>query len=138
MSNKQIPVALLVLFAAACSGARQYELRGTPLAPASDAKVVANIDQNRNVTKLDIESKNMSPPDRIMPGATTYLVWVRKNDEVPWQRLGALDLDDDGRTGNAQLTVSESSFDMVVSAEKSSAVQAPSGKSIFEQRIQKE
>ena len=113
-------------------------MRGTPLSPSSDAKVVANIDQKRNVTKLEIESKNMSPPDRILPGGTTYLVWVRKNDEVPWQRLGALDLDDEGRTGTAQLTVSESAFDMVVSAEKNPSVLAPSGKSVFEQRIQSE
>jgi hypothetical protein len=51
-------------------------------------------------------------------------------------RLGALELTDEGRAGNASLTVSEVAFDLLVSAEVNAEIASPSGKSLFEQRVQ--
>ncbi|HKP60840.1 MAG TPA: hypothetical protein VJV78_29125 [Polyangiales bacterium] len=116
----------------------KYDVRGTQLSPGADAHVVAKINQDRNETKLEIQSKNLTPPDRLLEGGTAYLVWVRKSSDNPWHRLGTLELVDEGRAGSAELTVSEASFDMLISAEKGPAVASPSGKSIFEQRIQEE
>jgi hypothetical protein len=56
---------------------------------------------------------------------------------TPWLvRVGALELTDDGRTGTAKLTVSEVAFDLQVSAEENAEVASPSGKAIFEQRVE--
>lgn len=131
-------LALGLLALSACGGPLKYEVRGTPLSPGSDAKVVAKVDPKRNVTQLDVKATNLTPPDRVIQGGTAYVVWTRKNSEIPWSRLGALELEDEGRTGGAALTVSESAFDLLISAEKTVAVAAPSGKTVFEQRVQEE
>jgi hypothetical protein len=131
-------LALSLLVLSACGGPLKYEMRGSQLSPGSDAKLVAKVDDKRNVTHVELNATNLTPPDRVLPGATAYVVWSRKNSEVPWSRVGALELDDDGRKGEANLTVSESAFDLLISAEKTVAVAAPSGRAVFEQRVQEE
>jgi hypothetical protein len=127
---------LLCLALSACGGALKYDIRGSQLSPGSDAKVAAKIDVQRNMTSLDIKATNLTPAERIVEGGTTYLVWTRRDASVPWVRLGALELQDEGRTGVAQLTVSETAFDLQISGEPNAAVASPSGKSVFEQRVE--
>ena len=121
---------------AACGGAIQYDLRGTQLSPGSDGKLEAKIDTSRNVTQLDLRASNLIPPDRVLEGGTSYVVWTRHSHATPWMRLGALELSDEGRTGTALLTVSEIAFDLLVSVEATVDVASPSGKTVFEQRVQ--
>lgn len=128
-------VACFVIAFAACGGAMKYDLRGTQLSPGSDAKLVAKIDTSRNVTQLDLRASNLTPPDRVMENGTSYVVWTRHSDATPWMRLGALELEDEGRSGSAMLTVSEVAFDLLVSVESNVEVASPSGKTIFEQRV---
>lgn len=127
--------ALIVASFAACGGALNYQLRGSELASGADANVTAEIDTQRNLTKVEIKADHLTPPDRILDGGTTYLVWVRRDSGTPWMRLGGLELADEGRTGSALLTVSEVAFDLEISAELNATVASPSGKTIFEQRI---
>jgi len=122
----------------ACGGALKYDLRGTQLSPGSDGKLVADVSTDRNVTQLDLRATNLTPPDRLLEGGTAYVVWTRRGSDVPWVRLGALELKDEGRTGSAQLTVSEVAFDLLVSAEQTTGVASPSGKTLFEQRVEKD
>ena len=128
---------LIVLFGIlpGCAGALTYQLRGSSLAPAADAQITAKVDPSRNLTKLDIDASHLTPPERVLSNGTAYLVWARRNDTIPWTRLGALALSDEGRAGKATLTVSELEFDMQVSAETSVEVASPSGKLVFEQRV---
>ena len=121
---------------AACGGAMKYDLRGTQLSPGSDGKLEAKIDTSRNVTQLDLRASNLTPPDRVLEGGTSYVVWTRHTAATPWMRLGALELTDEGRAGNALLTVSEVAFDLLISVESSVEVASPSGKTVFEQRVQ--
>jgi hypothetical protein len=111
-------------------------MRGTQLSPGSDAKLEAKVDSSRNLTQLDLRASNLTPPDRVLENGTTYVVWTRRGSETPWMRLGALELTDEGRAGNAVLTVSEVAFDLLVSAELNAEGASPSGKILFEQRVQ--
>jgi len=129
-------VACFVISLAACGGTINYELRGTQLSPGSDGKLDAKIDTSRNLTQLELRASNLTPPDRVVEGGTSYVVWTRHTSATPWMRLGALELTDEGRAGNATLTVSEVAFDLLVSVEASVEVASPSGKTVFEQRVQ--
>lgn len=132
-----VNAAFLVVLLSACAGALKYNLKGTQLSPGSDARLVANIDEGRNVTQLDVRATNLTPADRILEGGTTYVVWQRRDSNTPWARLGALELADEGRTGSAILSVAETAFDVLVSVEQAPTVASPSGKAVFEQRVAK-
>ncbi|HET8936713.1 MAG TPA: hypothetical protein VFN67_24890 [Polyangiales bacterium] len=129
-------LSLVLITLAACGGALKYDMRGTQLSPGSDAKVEAKIDSARNLTQFELRATNLTPPDRVLENGTSYVVWTRRNSEVPWMRLGALELTDEGRAGTANMTVSEVAFDLLVSAELNAEIASPSGKTLFEQRIQ--
>jgi hypothetical protein len=129
-------VTCFLITLAACGGALKYDLRGTQLSPGSDGKLEARIDVTRNLTQLDIRASSLIPPDRVLENGTSYVVWTRSSHAVPWMRLGALELTDEGRSGNAMLTVSEVAFDLLVSVEATVDVASPSGKTVFEQRVE--
>jgi hypothetical protein len=129
-------LSCILITLAACGGALKYDMRGTQLSPGSDAKLEAKVDSSRNLTQLDLRASNLTPPDRVLENGTTYVVWTRRGSETPWMRLGALELTDEGRAGNAVLTVSEVAFDLLVSAELNAEGASPSGKILFEQRVQ--
>jgi hypothetical protein len=128
-------IACVALVLAACGGTLKYDLRGSDVSPGADAKLAANVDVQRNMTKVDIVVAHLTPAERVLEGGTTYVVWARRDSSVPWVRLGALELADEGRAGKAQLTVSEVSFDLELSAELNATVASPSGKTVFSQRI---
>jgi hypothetical protein len=127
---------ILILSLCACAGALKYELRGTELSPGSDAKLEAKVNNSRNLTQLDLKATNLTPPNRVLKACTTYVVQTRRDSHAAWVRLGALELDHDGRDGSASLTASEVAFDLQVGAEENAEVASPSGKTVFEQRVQ--
>src|SRR5215510_12691277 len=103
--------ALVAIGCMACGGALKYQVKGTPLAAAADAKVVADVDVERSMTTLSIDASNLTPAERVLEGGSTYAVWARRDASVAWQRLGALELSNEGRSGTAKLTVAELAFD---------------------------
>lgn len=137
-SVRLLPALVLGLALAACGGPLKYDVRGAELSPGSDAKVTAAVDEGRHVTELTIEAKNLTPPDRLIPNGTHFVVWVRKDSSAQWQRLGALELDGDKRNGEAKLTANETAFDLIISAEADASPGSPSGKTAFQQRVQKQ
>ena len=131
-----LSLAFVLASLTGCAGTLKYDLRGSELSPGSDAKLEAKVNNSRNLTQLELKATNLTPPNRVLDAGTTYVVWTRRDHKVPWVRLGALELTDDGRTGSASLTVSEVAFDLQVSAEENAEVASPSGKAVFEQRVQ--
>lgn len=128
--------AALIAVAAGCGGALKYQLQGSDLSPGADADLVADVDIQRNVTNIGLAVNHLTPAERVLEGGTAYVVWARRDDQVPWVRLGALELSDEGRKGAAKLTISETSFDLEVTAEQNATVASPSGKTVLSQRIQ--
>lgn len=137
LTLRTFSIAIALSLLAACGGPLRYQIRGSELSASSDAKITAAIDPGRNVTDLEIEATNLTPPDRLIPNGTMLVVWFRKDQSAQWQRLGALALDGDKRNGNGRFTANESAFDLIVSAEVDASPGSPSGKTVFQQRVEK-
>lgn len=128
-------VLLLSLAAAACGGPLKYEVASSARAPGSDAKIVAKVQEDQGLTQLEIEAVNLPPPGRVTEGATTYVVWHRKDSGGTWARSGGLAYDESDRKGKWTGSVPETSFDLTISAEKEATAGSPSGETVFSQRV---
>lgn len=136
--NARLSVGMvaIALFAAACGGPLEYAVRGTPTAADADAKIVADVNSKTVITTVNIEAEHLAPPDRLAPGATSYVVWARKDSSSEWQRIGSLNYDADKRTGTLEhATVPLTSFDLIVSAENQNAPKSPSPTVVIQQKI---
>jgi hypothetical protein len=131
-------VALLAsVLLIACGGPLRYAPKGTPKAPETDAHLVADVDEKASITHLTITAEHLAPPARLQEGASTYVVWARKDDSTAWQRVGALEYDDGDRKGELKAaSVPLTRFDVIVSIEKQAAPAAPSGDVVLQQRVQ--
>lgn len=121
--------------AVACGGPLKYQVPSSARAPGADAKVVAKVKQDQSLTQLEIEATNLPPPGRVSDGATAYVVWHRSAASKPWARSGGLAYDESSRKGKWTGTVPETSFDLAISAEADAAAAAPSGETVFKQRV---
>ena len=79
--------------------------------------------------------KNLPPPDRVSGGATDYVAWSRKNSSAQWNRLGSLKYEAGDRGGIMKGSVSETSFNFAVTAEKAALAVSPSSDVVFQQRV---
>lgn len=128
---------LLSALLAACGGPLRYAPKGTPKAPETDAHLIAEVDEKGSITHLTITAEHLAPPGRLQEGASTYVVWARKDDSVAWQRVGALDYDEGDRKGSLKAaSVPFVTFDVIVSIEKQAAPASPSGDVVLQQRVQ--
>lgn len=120
---------------AACGGPLKYEIHGTPKAPESDTKVVADVQEKQSLTKLEITIEHLAPPDRLSSGGTTFVVWAKKGDAA-WQRVGALDYDKDARKGTIkEASVPLTSFELSVTIESKPDPAAPSSDVVLAQKV---
>jgi hypothetical protein len=127
IATRGIPAFLLVLMLAACGGPLRYTPRGTQKAPDSDASIEAAVNADRGFTTLNIKVNHLAPPERLLAGADSFVVWARQSDGAPWQRIGALNYDAEERTGELQgASVPLTSFHLIITAEKESAPGTPS------------
>ena len=97
--------------------------------PATRAQLSFAKTDNDN-TKIDLKVNHLAEPERVVPGATTYIVWVRPTGDAPAQNLGALKVD---RNLKAKLeTVTpQKNFELFVTAESSPLVTNPSGEALM-------
>jgi hypothetical protein len=129
---------VLALALAACGGPLKYQLRGSPKAPDADAKVVADVDDKGGMTRLEIEVKNLAPPDRLQSGGKSFVVWARGGSSKQWTRVAALRYDDGDRAGTLLgASVPEMKFDLVITVEENTDAASPSPAIIFEQRVER-
>lgn len=136
--NARISIISVVfaMLVAACGGPLEYMAKGTPSAPDADAKIVADVNSKTVITTVSIEGEHLAPPDRLLPGATSYVVWARKDSSSEWQRIGSLQYDADKRTGSLpQATVPLTTFELIVSAEQQNSPKSPSPHVVIQQKI---
>jgi hypothetical protein len=123
------------LFVVAC-GPLKYELKGAVLANGADAELLADVKKDQNLTTIDLHAINLPPPGRVKEGATTFVVWQRKNNDTPWTRIGALVYDEGARKGELlSVSVPELTFDLEVTAEVDAAGASPGDAIVFSQRV---
>ena len=101
----------------ACGGPLKYAPKGPPKALEADAHVIADVDDKASLTHLTVLVEHLAPPARLQSGASTYVVWTRKNDI---------------KAASVPLTA----FDLVVSIEAQAAPESPSGDIVLQQRAQ--
>ena len=129
--NMFLWAALVVVVVAgmACGGPRSYQLEGTREGSGADGTIsVARQDGGNYLVTVNMT--NLLPPARVRPTMTTYVVWFQPVNQAP-QRVGVLAYDEARRSGGMSATTASASFHIVVSAEDSSDVAAPSGDVVF-------
>jgi hypothetical protein len=99
-------------------------LTGSPQIPAAEGKARLHKTKNGNV-EIKLTIKHLAPPERIIPGANVFMVWVRGlGPDAQAQNLGALKVD---KKLNAKMTAITAlpSFDLFITCETSQTVTAP-------------
>lgn len=120
-----------------CGGPLRYTPQGTEKAAGADALIVADINAEAVITRLDIAIKNLPPPGRLEPGGSDFVVWARKDDDAPWQRIGALKYDGDSRKGElVDASVPQTKFELIISVEKQSDPASPSPTLVVSQKVE--
>jgi hypothetical protein len=92
--------------------------------PAAEGKAKLHKTKNGNV-EIKLTYKHLAPPERIVPGANVFMVWVRGlAPDAQAQNLGALKVD---KNLNAKMTAITAlpSFDLFITCEPSQTVTAP-------------
>ena len=136
MTTRYRFVAALLLLSAACGGPMKYQVASSPKAPGADAKLVADIKEKSNVTKVEFNAEHLPPPTRVAEGSTTYMAWYRESSHQAWQRIGGLDYDDGSRKAALLGSVPATAFDFEVTVEAEPTVASPSSDVVFAQRVQ--
>lgn len=124
------------LMGACASSKSTFSTQGTETAPGADAKVtLAQKDQN---FELDLRVDHLLPPDRAMPGAQTYAVWLQPEGQQEPFHVGNLDYDDNRRRGELRTLTPHKSFDVFVTAEPTTSPKEPQGPTVISERVKKQ
>lgn len=125
-----VTVGLLALSNFSCFGTRKIQLTAVPEIPAAQSSVKVSLTDNGN-TKIELSVQHMAPPERVSPGATIYVVWVRGNDSNSRsQNLGALKVDADLKASISAVTPLRD-FELFVTAEPTQTGSEPSGRRLL-------
>lgn len=111
------------LFLAACAG--PHALTTSPAIPAAKGEI--KVDDAGPNTSIRVEVEHLAAPERVQPGATTYVVWAQQiGTGAQPQSLGALALNPD-LTGRLETVTALRNFELYITAEPAPTVTAPSG-----------
>lgn len=118
-----------------CASAPPVRMLGTADIPGAQGTVTATPADNNN-TALVVEVRHLASPERVQPGATTYVVWARATGRDEYQNLGGLHVDSDLH-GRLRTVTSLRSFDVIVTAEQSPTVTSPARKRVLSATIER-
>lgn len=133
-----VSLAAAFVFATGCAlfggGTSAVHLQSGGQDPAAQGTVKTKITNDGN-TAVTVDVKHLAPPNRIAPGASTYVVWVHplgvpatrgsgeRADDTAYN-LGGLKVDSD-LNGDLSTTTPFHSFELFITAESSAAVTKP-------------
>ena len=130
-------ILLAALMLGGCGGPLKYTVPSSAVAPGADAKIVADVNDAQNQTRLDVTISNLVPAERIKEGMKSYTAWYRKDSGGTWSRIGGLKYDAGSRGAKVEGSVPERAFDFSVTAEETDAPASPSPSVVFSQRVAK-
>jgi hypothetical protein len=116
------------------SGAPAVRMVSSESVPAATGTVRATRTDDGN-TSLVVEVDHLALPERLQGGATTYVVWARAQDQGTLQNLGALRVDQDLH-GRLTTITPLHTFDVLITAERSPTVMAPSNQRVLSASIE--
>lgn len=113
------------LVVAACAPSpRQYASRGAPIAVGTDVQVDVRPTES-NSYRVDVVADHLTPPERLGSDMEHYVVWFREPGKAP-QPQGTLQYDEKSRSGELTATTVRPRFEVLITAERSKRVAAPS------------
>jgi hypothetical protein len=122
--------AVLVVTLAACASGRAVALVASKAVPAATGTVEVRQGENDN-RKLKVTVDHLAPPDRLTPPASVYVVWTKALTGGKETNVGALHVDRNLR-GELETTTPLRSSHVLVTAESSPTVEAPSGAAVLQ------
>ena len=118
-----------------CAGPSQVRLTGNPDIPGAEGVVTTSTSNDGN-TKLDISVKHLAPPEKVEPGASVFMVWVRGLEGgAQAASQGALVVNSD-LSGRMETVTPLRSFELFITPESSQTVTGPTGKTLLSARIE--
>ena len=113
-----------------CAGSRELRLTASPDIPGAQGTATVSATDDSN-TKVVVTVEHLASPERVAPGATVYMVWVRGNESgaLP-QSLGALRVDDHLKGSISAMTALRE-FELYITAEPSQTSTEPTGKTVL-------
>ena len=128
-------VVTMAAITACASGPSTFGLRGGPEIPASEGEVTASPGDNNQNTKVVVVVRHLAVPDRVVPGATSYVVWVqRSEDERDAQNIGALHVNEK-LDGKLETVTALKQFLLFITAESSPSAMTPTGKALMKTNV---
>jgi hypothetical protein len=132
--TRMLIASSLILAFSACSGATMVRLTSSQQTPAAEGRVTATGGANNNV-RLLVEVHHLARPDLVAPSATAYVVWAQPTETgTTPQNLGAIRVTHD-LDGRLDTLTPLHSFDLMITAEPSATVLAPSGPAVMTARV---
>src|SRR5579871_6586461 len=108
--------------------AEHYHVNPSPMVPAATGDLNVGKDSNGNAT-LDLKVEHLAKPGELAPSRQVYVVWIEAPGSDP-KNAGELRVGGDLK-GQLKTVTSARSFDLVVTAEDSTAAQEPHGEVVL-------
>lgn len=124
MKMTQVAAMAGLLALGGCATAR-VPLGSSSDIPAAEGTVMTSMTKNNN-TAVDVRVKHLAPPNKVEPGATTYVVWARPEGTGEVLNLGALKVDDN-LTGQLKTVTPYTGFELFITAEPTAQASSPQG-----------
>lgn len=113
--------------------ATKEDMHASNVVPSARGQVKVEADDNNN-SEVTVKVEHLAPADKVYPGATNYVVWIQPAGADTFQNVGALAVDKD-LEGEHTTTVPYKDFRVLVTPEMGNMAQAPTGPTIFDQRV---
>jgi hypothetical protein len=131
MTNLILITALLMIWP--FGSGKEYQMTAASQVPAASGTVKVTKDKDNGNTAFDAKVEHLAKPSTLTPAASAYIVWIqpRGTDAI---KQGALGVDNDLKGEFKGVTVSKE-FELLITAEQSENVSAPSGPTVLRVHI---
>lgn len=121
--------------ATSCASVTRAPLQSHGGIPAAQGEVRASKSENNN-TVIEVNVRHLALPERVSPGANTYVVWARPEGASGVQNLGALRVSAD-LSGSLRAVTAFRQFELFITAEPSAQVMRPSGAELLSAQLRR-
>lgn len=127
-------VATLALGLALAGCGSSFAMTPDSGVPFATGTIDASFEENGN-NEFTMKVAGLGPPSKLVPGATTYIVWLTpKKEGATAQNIGALTVEDDGK-GELEFKSTVNAFSIVVTAEAAADVLKPTGREVLKASV---
>ena len=110
-----------------------WRLTGGTAVPAAEGMASTKLGDNGN-TRLEVKVKHLAFPEKVNPGATTYVVWATADGGAAPTNIGALRLDKN-LEGKLDTLTPFHAFLLTITPEVAGTASGPTGPVVFAARI---